>query len=164
MIWTRGDVVKNVAVLALLAASALAVGPLHAAELSTAPDITREKYRGLVVNFLDLAMNRHQVAEAANRYLTEAYIQHNPNVADGRQAFIDAFTAFLKKYPERSWTPKRIFVDGDYVIVHGLYKNSAAERGSAAVDIFRVKDGKFDEHWDVQQPVPEKAANTHPMF
>jgi predicted SnoaL-like aldol condensation-catalyzing enzyme len=65
-------------------------------------------------------MNRHQVTEAANRYLTEDYIQHNPNVADGRQASIDAFTVFLKKYPERSWTPKRIFVDGDYVIVHSI--------------------------------------------
>ena len=107
---------------------------------------------------------RHQVPEAANRSLTESYIQHNPNVADGRQAFIDAFTLFLKKTPERSWSPKRIFVDGDYVIVHGLYKNNAEDRGTAAVDIFRIKDGKIDEHWDVQQPVPEKAANPHPMF
>jgi predicted SnoaL-like aldol condensation-catalyzing enzyme len=32
------------------------------------------------------------------------------------------------------------------------------------VDIFRIKDGKIDEHWDVLQPVPETAANPHPMF
>ena len=60
-----------------------------------------------VANFLDLAMNRHQVPEAANRYLTETYIQHNPNVADGRQAFIDAFTVFLKKYPGYIKTTRR---------------------------------------------------------
>lgn len=58
----------------------------------------------------------------------------------------------------------RRFVDGEYVIVHGLYKNNAEERGTVAVDIFRIKDGKIDEHWDVLQPVPEKSANPHPMF
>jgi predicted SnoaL-like aldol condensation-catalyzing enzyme len=162
MKWINGDAVKRVA--ACFAVWVLAAFSVHAAELSPAPGNTREAYRELTVNFLDLAMNRHQVPEAANRYLTETYIQHNPNVADGRQAFIDAFTVFLKKYPERSWTPKRIFVDGDYVIVHGLYKNSGEERGTAAVDIFRIKDGKIAEHWDVLQPVPEKAANPHPMF
>ena len=159
---SNGRTVKSLAVLSI--ASILAVSTLHAAESSPALGDIKEKYRELVVNFLDLAMNKHQVPEAAYRYLTEAYIQHNPNVADGRQAFIDAFAVFLKKNPERSWTPKRVFVDGDYVIVHGLYKNHAADRGIAAVDIFRIKDGKIDEHWDVLQPIPEKAANPHPMF
>ena len=32
------------------------------------------------------------------------------------------------------------------------------------VDIFRVQDGKIKEHWDVIQAVPEKSANSHPMF
>lgn len=61
-------------------------------------------------------------------------------MADGRQAFIDAFTLFLKNTPETSWSIKRILVDGDYVIVHGLYKNNAEDRGTAAVDIFRIKE------------------------
>lgn len=164
MKWIKSCLLYCLAATALLAGSVLAVDPLPAAEPPKTPTVIRDQYRSLVVNFLDMAMNRHQVSDAANRYLTEAYIQHNPNVADGRQAFIDAFTAFLKKFPERTWTPKRIFVDGDFVIVHGLYKNSAEERGTAAIDIFRIKDGKIDEHWDVQQPIPEKAANPHPMF
>lgn len=151
--------------------------PLQAAlrtPASTAPDIQqdtgkstaadREGNKAIVLDFLDQVMNRHQVSEAANRYLSEAYIQHNPNVADGRQAFIDAFTQFLKKNPERSWTPKQVFLDGQYVIVHGLYRNKAGDRGIAAVDIFRIKGGRIDEHWDVLQPIPEAAANPHPMF
>jgi predicted SnoaL-like aldol condensation-catalyzing enzyme len=31
-------------------------------------------------------------------------------------------------------------------------------------DLFRLADGKIVEHWDVLQPVPEKATNPHPMF
>lgn len=159
---SNGRIVKSLAALSI--ASILAVSTLRAAESSPAAGDAKERNRELVVGFLDLAMNKHQVPEAANRYLTDAYIQHNPNVADGRPAFIDAFVVFLKENPERSWTPKRVFVDGDYVIVHGLYKNHVADRGIAAVDIFRIKDGRIDEHWDVLQPIPRTAANPHPMF
>jgi predicted SnoaL-like aldol condensation-catalyzing enzyme len=38
------------------------------------------------------------------------------------------------------------------------------ERGSAIVDVFKLEDGKIVEHWDVVQPIPEKAANGNGMF
>jgi len=38
------------------------------------------------------------------------------------------------------------------------------ERGVAIVEIFRVRDGKIAEHWDVIQPVPEKPLNSNSMF
>jgi predicted SnoaL-like aldol condensation-catalyzing enzyme len=46
--------------------------------------------------------------------------------------------------------------------VHSI--RQPCERGVAIVDIFRLENGKVVEHWDVIQPVPEKAANDNGMF
>lgn len=47
---------------------------------------------------------------------------------------------------------------------HNHITLKAGDRGQAAVDIFRVKDGKIAEHWDVIQDIPEKAENNNTMF
>jgi predicted SnoaL-like aldol condensation-catalyzing enzyme len=49
-------------------------------------------------------------------------------------------------------------------MTHGLITTAPEDRGTAAVDIFRVEDGRVVEHWDVLQPVPEEAANDNTMF
>ena len=54
--------------------------------------------------------------------------------------------------------------DGDLVILHINSKFNPVDRGSAIVGIYRVENGKIVEHWDVMQPIPEKAANTNTMF
>jgi predicted SnoaL-like aldol condensation-catalyzing enzyme len=60
---------------------------------------------------------------------------------------------------------KRVFADGDYVILHShWYGLSDNPRGEAVVDIFRLEGGKVLEHWDVIQPIPETSANTNTMF
>jgi predicted SnoaL-like aldol condensation-catalyzing enzyme len=59
---------------------------------------------------------------------------------------------------------KRAVAEGDLVVTHSLLKTSPQDRDTAVADIFRLEDGKVVEHWDVLQPVPESAANDHPMF
>jgi predicted SnoaL-like aldol condensation-catalyzing enzyme len=59
---------------------------------------------------------------------------------------------------------KRAVAEGDLVVTHSLLKTSPQDWGTAAADFFRLEDGKVVEHWDVLQPVPESAANDHPMF
>jgi len=102
-------------------------------------------------------------ASAAVNYLEQDYIQHNPNVPTGREAFINAFTQIFKQNPNFSTQIKRIYTDGDYVIVHSF--SPMGSTGSALVDIYRVNDnGKIAEHWDVIQQIPSKSANSNTMF
>jgi predicted SnoaL-like aldol condensation-catalyzing enzyme len=71
---------------------------------------------------------------------------------------------FAEQFPQMSLDIKRAVAEGDLVVTHSLLKTSPEDRGTAAADIFLLEDGKVVEHWDVLQPVPESAANDHPMF
>ncbi len=102
-------------------------------------------------------------ASAAVNYLEEDYIQHNPNVPTGREAFINAFTLIFEQSPNFSTQIQRIYADGDYVIVHSFAP--IGDTGNSIVDIYRVNDnGKIAEHWDVLQQIPSNPANNNTMF
>lgn len=118
-----------------------------------------------VAAFYELAFNQHKLEEAVAKYVAEPYIQHNPGVADGGKAFIDAFAPFLKEHPQSRADIKRVIAEGDLVVVHVHSQTAPDDRGEAVIDIFRLdENGKIVEHWDVAQPVPEKTASGHTMF
>jgi len=141
-----------------LATMALAASPALAADARQ-----QERDKKTVVDFYEKALNQKDF-EAAAKYLGPRYTQHNPNAADGPEG-LRAFLGFLKeKFPNSRSEIKRVFTDGDYVILHVHAMREPGTRGNAIVDIFRLEDGKIVEHWDVVQPIPEKAANANGMF
>ena len=116
-----------------------------------------------VLEFYDKALNQKDFA-AASKYLGPAYIQHNQNAADGPEG-LKGFIQFLRdKFPSAHSEIKRVFADGDYVILHVHAVREAGSRGVAIVDIFRLENGKIVEHWDVHEAIAEKAANPNGMF
>ena len=75
-----------------------------------------EENNKIVAAFYDAALNQKD-SEKASQYLGARYTQHNPLAADGREGF-KGFIGFLKdKFPNNRSEIKRIFADGDYVIV-----------------------------------------------
>ena len=155
----------------LLAAAALSSTVTYAAPkakpVHTKAAQTQEaRNKANALAFYDLAFNQHKLQEAVRKYVGKTYIQHNPTVADGGQAFIiDAFAPFLKENPGSRAEVKRIAAEGDLVFMHVFSQTSAQDRGEAVVDIFRFDhNGKIVEHWDVIQSVPEKTVSGHSMF
>jgi predicted SnoaL-like aldol condensation-catalyzing enzyme len=122
-----------------------------------------EENKKIIAAFYDAALNQKDF-DAASKYLGNRYTQHNPTAADGPEG-LKAFVAFLKdKFPNNRSEIKRIFADGDYVIVHVHAVREPGTRGNAIIDIFKLENGKVVEHWDVVQPIPEKPANNNGMF
>ena len=116
-----------------------------------------------VVAFYEAGINRKDFA-AASQYLGPRYTQHNPNAADGPEGF-KRFIEFLReKFPAAHSEIKKVFADGDYVILHVHAVREPGTRGNAIVDIFKLENGKIVEHWDVIQPIPEQAANNSGIF
>ncbi|WP_237059967.1 nuclear transport factor 2 family protein [Microbulbifer sediminum] len=128
---------------------------------SASPDANKE----LVTNFYNEVILRAG-HEAIDKYIGDQYIQHNPNLSDGKEAL----RRFIKSVnpgsaqTEPSGEIVRAIAEGDLVVLHVKHYHWPGKNGGAIVDIFRVADGKIVEHWDVIQAVPEKSANENTMF
>jgi predicted SnoaL-like aldol condensation-catalyzing enzyme len=149
-----------------IVAGALLSFVLFAPQPVVAADAARmEANKKTVSEFYDTVLNKKDI-EAAKKFIGEAgYKQHNPTAKDGIEG-LTGFVNFLKdKFPNNKSEIKRIFAEGDYVIVHVHAVREPGTRGSAIIDIFRMDDkGKVVEHWDVVQPIPENPQNNNGMF
>lgn len=139
------------------------IGGVAMAQTAPRNLVQEEANRTLVIQFYDNFFNKHQVDDAA-KVVTKDYIQHNPMVPNGKEAFVSYFKGFFKENPQYRARIVRSAVDGDIVWLHINATNGAKDLGKAVIDIFRVDNGKIVEHWDVIQDVLEKAANNNTMF
>jgi predicted SnoaL-like aldol condensation-catalyzing enzyme len=124
--------------------------------LFTSPDPRLHANKQVVLHIVrDLLEANHW--DTADRYLTKEYIQHNPNVASGLAPVLKFFGGRTPTpIPDRKgWKTQVVSVvaENDLVVVAFAreYKDPrdpAKTYTTTWFDMWRIKDGKADEHWD----------------
>lgn len=101
---------------------------------------------------------------AVEKYVGSEYIQHNPDVANGTEGFIEYFERMQREYPNKSIEFVRCIAEGNLVALH-THQVWPDNDQYVTMDFFRFDaDGKIVEHWDSIQQIPESSKNPNTMY
>ncbi len=103
-------------------------------------------------------------AKAIEMYVGAEYLQHNPLVGEGKQAFVDYFAEMADQYSDKEIEFVRAVAEGDLVALH-THQTWPGNEEYVTMDFFRFdKDGKIVEHWDSVQKIPDETKNGNLMY
>jgi predicted SnoaL-like aldol condensation-catalyzing enzyme len=139
----------------------VAPNPDHEAMLRSA-DPQLAKNKRFVYDFW------REVFEAAHMdlapvYMAEGYVQHNPRIPTGREAFVNFFNKVRKPVPIE---PKvkaplvAMLAEGDLVVMvfareYPEPQDPLKKYTTTWFDMFRIVNGKIAEHWDPAVKPPQ---------
>jgi predicted SnoaL-like aldol condensation-catalyzing enzyme len=123
---------------------------------------TATRTREVVTAFARQFYDERDVVGAFTRFVAPDYIQHNPTIADGRDAAMAALAPTWAR-PELQLAVRSILIDGDTAVLLIDGQFGAAVR-FGVVDIYRLAGDMIVEHWDVKQEFPAQIVGEHPFF
>ncbi|WP_425075275.1 nuclear transport factor 2 family protein [Psychroserpens sp. S379A] len=123
-----------------------------------------ETNKKIIKNFMKDVMMGENPSKITDYISTETYKQHNTAVKDGLDGLNEAI-AYLTSQNNMFVYKKvhKILGEGNFVFTQSEGEWNGG-KPYAFYDLYRLKDGKIVEHWDVIQEVPTKQAHTNGMF
>lgn len=115
------------------------------------------------ISFLRLAASG-DVREAYRSYIDSGFRHHNPYFQGDANSLMLAMEENAAKNPHKIFEIKLALEEGDFVTVHSHVKQHSEDLGRAVVHIFRFRDDRIVELWDVGQAIPENSPNDNGMF
>lgn len=145
----------------------MTIGPLlGGAGLAGASSALTAKARAAITDYARLLMIEHKPEQAFARYYAPHLIQHDPEIGDGGGGDNAFLEARQKAHPGKYDPPEKyvtvvhtILADGDLVAIASHVFTNPQDKGRLFVDIWRMENGRFAEHWDVIQPIAANRAN-----
>ncbi len=119
-----------------------------------------ENNKKVVREFYEEVFQKHNL-DAVDRFMHDDYIQHNPDVRQGKKGFVDFHKGFFAAIPDSFAAINRMVAEDDLVFVYNTVTGTHSGEGFLdypptgnklhfdVVDMYRLSDGKLCEHWDV---------------
>jgi len=117
--------------------------------------------RALFNAFVQKFFNKKDVADTYELYVADNVIEHDPFIADGREAGIEALTPLIAA---ASFDLVHVLYDGGIGAVHSKVTLPGGAPFMATADYFRYDGTCIVEHWDVSESLPANATSSHPLF
>jgi predicted SnoaL-like aldol condensation-catalyzing enzyme len=128
-----------------------------------------ERNKQLCERLMQLLVNP-LTAEQARDLITEGYIQHNPNIPDGREPILN-FAATQEGQQAKETMqiagPAQFVAEGDFVVmIQPVLRPDPCRPGETYTlywfDMWRIEDGRVAEHWDAAEKLPWSMRETLP--
>ena len=114
-----------------------------------------EENRELVKQFLYDVMQGNHAEKTADYFNGDAYIQHNTSIADGVSGLGAALTAMAEQGISMIYDKVHlVLAQGNFVLA--VSEGTFGGAPTSYYDLWRVEDGKIDEHWDVMETIADK--------
>lgn len=102
--------------------------------------------------------------KAFDLYTAKDFIHHNPFFKGDAYSLMIAMEKEACRNPDKILDIQQVLADGDLVAIHSQIREEAKDLGAAVIHIFRFKEGKIEEMWDIAQAVPANRINENGMF